>query len=124
MRYFSAVILTLFAVASHSQQMMSPEEGAKFEQRLRGWAKAYYPAMTSAKQLPDDIVFAFLVGPTDGVIQHTAGFKGPDGSSIPQELARFFPGHVEAEFGEHGAGCLVARANEPRYCVYFATISK
>jgi hypothetical protein len=124
MRYFSAVIFALFAMASHAQQMMSPEEGAKFEQRLRSWAQTYYPAMTSAKRLPDDIVFAFLVNSTDGVIQHTAGFKGPDGSSIPQELARFFPGRAESEFGQHGAGCLVPRANEPRYCVYFAAISK
>ena len=126
MRKLIAILVICAASSSHSQEtrVMSPDEGSKFEARLRGWAKSNYPAMLTAKQLPDDILLAFLVDPNDVVLEHTVGFKGPDGATVPDELARFFPGHNASEFKQHGAGCLVARGSEPRYCVMYATIPK
>jgi hypothetical protein len=126
MRKLIAIFIMCVAGSSHAQEprIMSPEEGSKFEARLRGWAKSTYPAMMTAKQLPDDILLAFLVDPNDVVLKHTVGFKGPEGATVPEELARFFPGRDVSEFKHHGAGCLVARGSEPRYCVMYATVPK
>jgi len=123
-RILIALTLALCAFASPAQTVrtMPAEESARFEARLRGWAHKYYPAMTSANQLPEDIVFAFLVDRNGGVIDHTAGFKGSPGSTIPDELARFFPRRPVAQYERHGAACFPARGGEPQYCVYYATI--
>jgi hypothetical protein len=125
MRNLAAILIVCLVGVSHAQErLMSPEEGAKFQARLRGWARTYYPAMTSAKDLPNGIVFGFLVDRSGVVLAHTAGMKGPDGVSVPAELARLFPGRGEDQFREHGAGCMGMLPGEPGYCVYFATVAK
>jgi hypothetical protein len=125
MRNLAAMLIVCLVAASHAEdRLMSPEEGAKFQARLRGWARTYYPAMTSAKELPNGIVFGFLVDRSGAVIAHTAAMKGPAGVSIPAELARLFPGRGEDQFFEHGAGRIGMQRGEPGYWVYFATIGK
>jgi hypothetical protein len=125
MRNLAAMLIVFLVGASHAQERaMSSEDSAKFQARLRGLARTYYPAMTSAKELPNGIVLGFLVDRNGAVLAHTAGMRGPPGVSVPAELARLFPGRGEDQFLEHGAGCTGMLPGEPGYCVYFATVGK
>jgi hypothetical protein len=99
MRNLVAMLIVCLVGASHAQErVMSPEEGAKFQARLRLLARTYYPALTSAKELPNGIVLGFLVDRSGAVLAHTAGMRGPTGVSVPAELARMFPGRGEDQF--------------------------
>ena len=121
-----AALLIAFSGLVHGQaqapvRLMSSEEAGKFEARLRGWANAYYPALTSAKKLPDGLILGFLIDRSDTVLAHTVALRGPDDVSVPDDLARLFPGHTADEFmSQHGAACFGVRPDEPRYCVEFA----
>jgi hypothetical protein len=104
---------------------MSPEQAAKFEAELRGWAETHYPAITSAKRLPDSLLLGFLVGPTGAVVEHSVGFKSPEGGNVSAELVRLFPKYSEAALRVNGAACFGGvRAGEPRYCVVFARVNR
>jgi hypothetical protein len=125
MRNLVVMLVVCLAGASHAQErIMSPEDGAKFQARLRFLARTYYPALTSAKELPNGIVLGFLVDRSGAVLAHTAGMRDPTGVSVLAELARMFPGRGEDQFFEHGAGCMGMLPGEPGYCVYFATVGK
>jgi len=126
-----SICLALTAVVSpdifaQEMRVMSPDQAAKFEARLRSWATTYYPAMVSDEKLPDDLFFAFLVDGNDAVLQHTAAFKAPrDGVLLRDELARVFPGVSPSVLGAAGGGCFLPKPGQPRrYCVYYAVLPK
>lgn len=107
-------------------RIMSPDQEAKFETRLRNWATSYYPAMVKEERLPDDLFFAFLVDDKDVVVRHTAAFQtSREGALLTAELARVFPG-VDASLPEAaGGGCFLPKPGQPkRYCVYYAVLPK
>jgi len=118
--------LILVVPLSHAQGTMSPEPAVILEPQLRWWAQAHYPAITSAKQLPDGVLLAFLVDASGAVQEHTAGFANPPPVSVPAELHRLFPGYSETELeANHGAACFGGlRTGEPKYCVVFARVAK
>jgi hypothetical protein len=125
MRTLAALLIALSGFvhgqAQEPVRYMSPNDAAKFEARLRGWANAYYPALTATKKLPDGIILGFLVDRSDAVLAHTVALRGPDGVSVPDDLVRLFPGHTADEFmSGHGAACFGVRPDEPRYCVEYA----
>ena len=126
MRIVTFAVLMAIVPIANAQHRMSPEQASQFEAKLRGWAERHYPAITTAKQLPDGMLLGFLVDSNGIVRRHTAGFQtGVDGTSVPYELARLFRGYSEAAYPSHGAACFGGlRAGEPKYCVMYGEMAR
>ena len=122
-KHFACGIAAFIAADSLA---MTPSQ-QKAEERilaLRQTAETLYPALTSAKTLPDDLLIGLVVNPQGGVIAHSVAFKTPGGAPALEEMSRMFPGKRFANPGS-GAVCVGnARKGEALWCFTWAMEEK